>query len=136
MAGPTARRAPDNHLLSRLSVSDFALLKQHLSPVELGLRRPLEDANKPIRHIYFPDTGIVSVVAEGTRDRQSEVGLIGREGMTGINVVMGDDRSPHLSYVQVAGQGHSMKANELRRAMHKSSSMRELFLHFAQAFMI
>jgi CRP-like cAMP-binding protein len=136
MAGSTTRRTPDNHLLLSLSASDFALLKRHLSPVELGIRRPLEDANKPIRHVYFPETGIVSVVAEGTRARQSEIGLIGREGMTGINVVMGNDRSPHQSYVQVAGQGHSMKANDLRRAIHKSSSMREVFLHFAQAFMV
>jgi CRP-like cAMP-binding protein len=136
MAAPATRKTPGNHLLSCLSATDFALLKRHLSPVELGLRRPLEDANKPIRHVYFPETGIVSVVAEGTRDRLSEVGLIGREGMTGINVVMGNDRSPHLSYVQVAGQGQSLKANDLRRAMHKSSSMRELFLHFAQAFMV
>ena len=136
MAAPTTRRSHGNHLLSSLSLADFALLRRHLSPVELGLRRPLEDANKPIRHVYFPETGIVSVVAEGTRDRQSEVGIIGREGMTGINVVMGDDRSPHLSYVQVAGQGQSMTANDLRRAMQKSSSMREVFLHFAQAFMV
>ena len=120
MAGSTTRRTPDNHLLLSLSASDFALLKRHLSPVELGIRRPLEDARQPIRHVYFPETGIVSVVAEGTRAHQSEIGLIGREGMTGINVVMGNDRFSHQSYVQVAGQGHSMKANELRRAMHES----------------
>jgi len=112
------------------------LLEAHLRPARLDLRRPLEDANRSIKHIYFPDAGIVSVVAESTRDRQSEVGLIGREGMTGINVVMGNDRSPHLSYVQVAGKGQRMKSDDLRHAMQESGSIRNCFLHFAQAFMV
>ena len=126
----------NNHLLSALSKPDFMLLAAHLRPVRLDLRRPLEDANQPIQHIYFPDVGIVSVVAEGTRARQSEVGLIGREGMTGINVVMGNNRSPHASYVQVAGHGRRMKADDLRHAMQESGSIRNCFLHFAQAFMV
>jgi CRP-like cAMP-binding protein len=123
-------------MLAALSAADFRRLAPHLASTRLGLRRGLEDANKPIKHIYFPEDGIVSVVALGTRERQSEVGLIGREGMTGINVVMGNDRSPHLSYVQVAGQGQSMKADALRQAMQDSPSIRICFLHFAQAFMV
>jgi CRP-like cAMP-binding protein len=136
MARPAPNKQSNNHLLSALSAADFTLLNGHLSAVPLELRRQIEDANKPIKQIYFPEDGIVSVVAEGTRGRQSEVGLIGREGMTGINVVMGNDRSPHLSYVQVAGRGQHMKADALRHAMRKSASMRNSFLHFAQAFMV
>ncbi len=134
-----ARAAPaksQNHMLSALSTADYARLAPHLSATRLGLRRSLEDANKPIKHVYFPEEGFVSVVAAGARDRQSEVGLIGREGMTGISVVMGDDRSPHLSYVQAAGRGQSMKADSLRQAMQDNPSIRILFLHFAQAFMV
>src|SRR4030095_8148055 len=129
-------RKPPTHMLAALSALDFARLAPHLGATRLPLRRELEDANKPIRNVFFPEEGIVSVVAESTRDRQSEVGLIGREGMTGINVVMGNDRSPHLSYVQVAGKGQSMKADALRQAMHDRPSIRICFLHFAQAFMV
>ena len=136
MARPLPLKQSSNHLLSALSEADFMLLEAHLSPIRLELRRTLEDANKPIRHVYFPDAGIVSVVAEGRSLRQSEIGLIGREGMTGINVVMGNDRSPHSSYVQVAGGGRRIKANDLRHAMQKSGSMRNCFLHFAEAFMV
>ena len=136
MAQSPSHHQSNNHLLSALSKADFMLLAAHLRPVRLDLRRPLEDANKPIRHVYFPDMGIVSVVAEGTRARQSEVGLIGREGMTGINVVMGNDRSPHTSYVQVAGLGQRIRADDLRHAMQESGSIRNCFLHFAQAFMV
>ncbi len=127
---------PQNHMLSELSVADYARLQPHLSATRLGLHRSLEDANKPIKQVYFPEEGFVSVVAASTRDRQSEVGLIGREGMTGISVVMGDDRSPHLSYIQAAGRGQSMKADSLREAMRDNPSIRIFFLHFAQAFMV
>lgn len=127
---------PQNHMLSELSAADYARLAPHLSSTRLGLLRSLEDANKPIKQVYFPEDGFVSVVAAGARDRQSEVGLIGREGMTGISVVMGDDRSPHLSYVQAAGRAQSMNSNILRQAMQDNPSIRILFLHFAQAFMV
>lgn len=130
------RKPSGNLLLSALSARDWTRVQRHLSPVGLELRRPLEDANQPIKHVYFPEAGIVSVVAEGTRARQSEIGLIGREGMTGINVVMGNNRSPHSSYVQIAGQGQRMSADGLRQAMQESPSLRETFLHFAQAFMV
>ena len=95
----------------------------------------LEPSNTPIKHVYFPEQGIVSVVAQGTRGRQSEVGLIGCEGMTGVHLVMGGDRSPHLSYVQVAGQGLRAGADDIREALHASGSLRDMFLRFAQAFM-
>ena len=136
MARSAVRRTPDNHMLSWLPAHDFAQLAPHLSATQLPLRRSLEDANKPIKEVFFPEEGIVSVVATGTHDRQSEVGLIGREGMTGINVVMGNDRSPHLSYMQAAGKGQSMKADALRQVMQDSPAIRISFLHFAQAFMV
>ena len=82
------------------------------------------------------ETGIASVVAVQPDETRAEVGLIGREGMTGIAVVLGGDQSPHSTYIQVAGEGQRIAANELRKAMDKSATMRSLFLKFAQAFMV
>jgi CRP-like cAMP-binding protein len=125
-----------NHLLSVLSPADFRLLEPNLEATELGLRRVLEHANKPIKQVYFMEAGIASVVTGSGSPRQIEVGIVGREGMTGISVVMGDNRWPHQTYMQVAGRGQRMKADDLRRAMEKSSSLRDCFLHFVQAFML
>jgi len=126
----------ENHMLSRLSSTDYARLKPHLTTVRFDVSRTFEEPNKPIKHVCFPLDGLVSVVAFTSGTRQSEVGLIGREGMTGINVVMGGDRSPHLSYVQVPGQaGLRLSADELREAMRERPTIQSCFLHFAQAFM-
>ena len=79
-------------------------------------------------------TGFASVVAVQRSGKEVEVGLIGREGMTGLPVVLGDHRSPHATYIQVAGKGHSIPATQLRQAMQESGSLRDSLLKFVQAF--
>jgi CRP-like cAMP-binding protein len=120
-----------NHLLSSLSEADFTLIKSRLEPVELGHRMSLEERNRPIERICFPESGIASVVAIGG-PHQVEAGIIGREGMTGIAVVLGDDRSVNATFIQVAGGGLWLEADVLRKAMQKSGTMRQLFLRFVR----
>ena len=74
------------------------------------------------------------MVAVQPNGKQVEVGLIGREGMTGLPIVLGDNRSPHATYIQAPGTGQCMAASELRRATQASPSLRDLLLKFVQAF--
>ena len=110
-------------------------MQPHLEAVTLDLRRVLEEPNEPIEYIYFLEAGIASVVAKSARDHVIEAGIIGCEGMTGLAVVLGDDRSPHSTYMQIAGRGMRMKAEELRHAMQESASLQRCFLRFAHTFM-
>jgi CRP-like cAMP-binding protein len=122
----------DNKLLASLSTSDFDLLEPHLVPVTLGIRKPLEKPNKRIDAVYFPESGFASVVAV-QRGKQVEVGLIGREGMTGLPIVLGNHRSPHSTYVQAPGKG-SIPSKELRNATRSSLTLRDSLLKYVQAF--
>lgn len=126
----------DNRLLSSLSTSDFDLLAPHLEPVTLELRQMLEKPNKRIEAVYFPETGFASVVAVQRSGKEVEVGLIGREGMTGLPIVLGNHRSPHSTYIQAPGKGQSIPAAELRRATQTSVSLRDSLLKFVQAFSV
>jgi CRP-like cAMP-binding protein len=83
-------QATQNRLLFRLSAGDFALLSPHLKRIDLPVRRMLEFRDKPIDKVYFPESGFASVVANGSSQRSIEVGLIGREGMTGLPITKGD----------------------------------------------
>lgn len=124
-----------NRLLSALSPADVDLLQPNLKRVKLEIRKDLEAPNKPIEYVYFMEAGIASVVA--TSDRENvEVGLIGREGMSGLTIVLGNHRSPHSTYIQVAGQAQRISVVHIRFAMETSTSMRGLFMKFVQAFMI
>jgi hypothetical protein len=123
-----------NHLLASLSTRDFGLLKPNLRPLILRLRQHLEQPNKPIDVIYFPHSGFASVVAIQSAKKQVEVGLIGREGMSGLSVALGNHRSPHATYIQAAGDGQFILAKELRKSMGSSPSLRDSLLKYAQAF--
>jgi CRP-like cAMP-binding protein len=123
-----------NHLLSYLSTADLDLLKPHLEPIELPRLFQIETPHKPISHIYFPQDGIVSVVATIPRDHRIEVGIIGRDGLTGHSVVMGTDRSANSTFMQVPGYGLRIGAEHFRTAMHRSESLRVGLLAFVNAF--
>jgi CRP-like cAMP-binding protein len=125
-----------NRLLSSLSKADFELLLPDLEAVSLDLRKVLERPNKRIDDVYFPDAGFASVVAVQPKQTKVEVGLIGREGMTGLPVVLGNHKTPHETYIQAAGHGQRLNATKLRKAMAASSSLQSLLLKFVQAFMV
>ena len=119
---PPARNSSQsrNQLLAAMSAADFALLQPNLKPVAMALLRDMEQPNQRIETVYFMETGIASVVAVQSDETRVEVGLIGREGMTGMAVVLGGNQSPHATYIQVAGEGQRITAKELRKAMSAS----------------
>jgi CRP-like cAMP-binding protein len=125
-----------NKLLAAMSSADRALLLPHLQPVAMPLLTDLEQPNRQIRTVYFIEAGIASVVAVQSGGTKIEVGLIGSEGMSGIAVILGSDRSPHSTYIQIAGEGLLITADDLREAMKASESLRTLLLKFAQVFMV
>ena len=125
-------RSP-NFLLSSLSADDFTLLEASLEPVDLTIRKSLERPNRRIENVYFPHSGFASVVAVQSA-KHIEVGLIGREGMTGLPVVLGNHRSPHATYIQATGKGECIRADNLRSAMRASPSLRDSLLKYVQAF--
>jgi CRP-like cAMP-binding protein len=125
-----------NCILSRLSPADYGLLEPHLEPVDLPVHRPLEGCNRRIDHVYFIEAGFASVVANGTGKPGIEVGIIGREGMTGLAIVMGQQRASHETYIQVAGKGQRISAAKLREADERSNTLHRAMLHYAHAYLL
>jgi CRP-like cAMP-binding protein len=124
-----------NRILTRLSRTDLRLLEPHLQAVDLPVRKPLVARNKRIEHVYFPESGVVSVVANGKHS--IEVGIIGREGMTGVSLVLSNnDKSPYETYVQIAGDGQSIPANNLLAAIEASGTLLKELLKYANSFLI
>src|SRR5580704_6737448 len=121
-------------MLESPSTDDFDLLEPHLESVTLGLRKSLERPNRRIDAAYFPEAGFASVVTVQSNGTQVEVGLIGREVMTGLPIVFGNHRSPHATYIQAPGTGKCIPATELRKATRTSLSLRDSLLKFVQAF--
>jgi CRP-like cAMP-binding protein len=127
---------PRNKLLAAMSSTDLALLLPHLQPVVMPLLMDMERPNRRIETVYFVEAGFASVVAVQPDAAKIEVGLIGAEGMSGTAVVLGGEQSPHSTYVQAAGQGQQITADDLRQAMKASESLRTLLLKFVQVSMV
>lgn len=134
MADPSY--TPRNRLLSSRTADDLALLQSGLTRVDLPLRKQLEAPGKRINYVYFIDSGFASVVTDGGARNKIEVGMIGREGMTGLAVVLGSDRTPHETYIQNAGEGSRIGAAKLRSAMLQSRSLQNCLLLYAHAFFV
>jgi len=124
-----------NRILAGLARQDFALIKPHLEPVDLPVRKVLETRRKRIDHVYFVESGFASVVANGSDKPSIEVGIIGREGMTGLAIVLGGDRAQHATYIQVAGKGQRMSAARLREVDAQSPAFHRAMLRYARAFL-
>lgn len=124
-----------NRILSRLSCEDFALLEPHLKPIDLPVRKPLESRKKRIDQVYFIESGFASVVANGSNKPSIEVGIIGREGMSGLAIVLGKDRAQHATYMQVAGKGLRISAASLREVDESNASLHRAMLRYAHAFL-
>jgi CRP-like cAMP-binding protein len=136
MPDTSSRIGIKNRVLSALSRTDFALLKPHLVSADLPVGTYLETGNSRIDSAYFIESGFASVVADGAGKRSIEVGIIGREGMTGLAVVLGDERASHDTYIQVAGAGQRISAAKLRWAMDRSVRLHRSLLRCAHAFLI
>lgn len=125
-----------NRLLSALPADDVALLSDHFDMVPLPRRTKLEIPNRKIRTITFLESGIASVVAASDPKTEVEIGIIGDEGVTGLAVLHGDDRSPYSTYMQVGGEGNQIDADIVRQAMDKSANLRTTLLRFSQTFLV
>ena len=131
-----SKSAVRNLLLRAMSPDEFARLKPHLEPIILTLKQVLVEANQPIEHVYFIEEGLASVVAISPDNERLEVEHIGREGMTGESVILSVNQTPLQTFIQVAGSGLRMRAEDLSAAMEASPSLKALLLRWVQALMI
>jgi CRP-like cAMP-binding protein len=125
-----------NHILAAFSPDEFELIHPHLEPVEFTARKSLEQPGRPIDWVYFPEDGVASVVATAKHGRTVEVGIVGRDGMTGLSLVLGAERATNETYVQVAGTGTRIHAENLRHLMADRAAVQSRFLLYAHAFML
>jgi CRP-like cAMP-binding protein len=108
---------PRNRLLVALSESDFRQLEPDLEYIECKREQVLVDADSSLDHIFFPDSGVISVVAVYPDGSIIEMATIGREGGTGFQAVFGAKTSSARMLVQVPGTAAKMSRQAFLRAL-------------------
>jgi CRP-like cAMP-binding protein len=126
---------PRNRLLLALPAADLETLMPQLEQIHCQRAQVLMDADSPIDHVFFPDSGVVSVVACYADGTIIEMATTGREGCTSIQAVLGAERSSVRLLVQIPGSAARMPRAAFARAMASMPFFRGLMGAYAQAFL-
>jgi CRP-like cAMP-binding protein len=104
-----------NQLLAALPKKDYQGLVRHMEQIPLIFKEVIYQPNALISDVYFPNSGIVSLLAGDSERTTLEVGLVGNEGMVGLGVFLGVNNSVNRAVVQGVGSAMKMKASSLRK---------------------
>jgi CRP-like cAMP-binding protein len=124
-----------NSILAALLATEYKRLRLKLKHVKLKRGQILYRADQEITEVFFPEDAVVAMV-DSTHDGHTvEVGIIGREGIVGINIFLGGVVTPDKAIVQLPGRAMRMKAKDLRKEMRFGSPLQRLLLDYARTFL-
>jgi CRP-like cAMP-binding protein len=130
----SAPRSPrQNHLLAALPAAIYERLLPDLEQIPLKLGWALYESGTEQDFVYFPITGIVSLVYVMEDGFSSEIAIVGNEGMVGVALFMGIETTPNRAVVQSAGYGYRIRVNFLQEALEHDGPLLHLLLRYAQA---
>lgn len=129
-------RTRSNRILSTAPGDEHERLFPRLEYVELRRGDVLHEAGEHMSHVYFPYAGTISVVVQMEDGDQAEVGVVGREGMLGLPLVLGTDTAPLRAFTQVSGGAMRMSAGDFAEEVGRRGGLYTLLLRYAQAFFV
>ncbi|MBE9117020.1 Crp/Fnr family transcriptional regulator [Lusitaniella coriacea LEGE 07157] len=126
---------PDNQILSALPQSEFQRLAPYLKTIAVASGDILYEPYEPIREVYFPDGAMISLVSIMEDGSMTEVGLVGKEGMAGLPVVLGGKTTTSQGIIQISGTVVRLDANILKQEFQQGGELQRLLLLYTQALM-
>jgi len=124
-----------NSLLAALPRTEYRRLISGLEPVKLAFGEVLYQPGEPIRHAYFPNDCVVSLLAVVEDRTVLEVGLVGSEGMAGISLALGIGVSPLRALVQESGTAVRMKSARFGHEFSRNPSLRRELFRYTHSLM-
>ncbi len=121
----------DNHLLAGLSTDDVARLTPFLEPVALPQNRVLFDAGDEISHVYLLRSGLASRIVQMADGATVEAGVIGRDGLAGLNACFGHETAPYQTVMRIRGVGFKMPVAAYREEFERGGPFRTVVLRYA-----
>ncbi len=120
----------ENLLLASLSNADFAIVQPWLSATVLKQGTLLHEAGEPIDSVYFPHSGMLSLLAVMTDGAGVEIAMVGRESIAGAMAGVGLNRAISRTVVQLPGHGSRITAQHFRTAVGQSNTLKDqIILH-------
>ena len=132
---PNKSRPPPirNRLLAALPAEEYGRLLPHLEAVPLPFMKVLYEGGETIRHVYFPDDGLISLLVVMDDETVREIGVIGNEGMLGTAVALGMKTTPTHALIQLPGSAMRMKAGALRDELGRGGALPNILRRYNHA---
>ncbi|HYP02614.1 MAG TPA: Crp/Fnr family transcriptional regulator [Pyrinomonadaceae bacterium] len=124
-----------NRLLAALPKKECQRLLTDLEPMKLTFGDILFEPGDNIEHVYFPNNGIISLLSAVGEREHVEVGIVGNEGMAGLPVFMGVNKSRNRGLVQGEGSALRMKAAVLRTATRNGNALTALLHRYTHSLL-
>jgi CRP-like cAMP-binding protein len=126
---------PRNRLLLALPSSNLKRLMPELERIACEHEQVLVDVDSSLDHVFFPDSGVVSVVAVYADGSIIEMATVGREGCTGFQAILGAKESSVRFLVQIPGSAAKMSRISFTRAIKSMPAFRNLMYAYVHAFL-
>lgn len=120
----------ENHLIELLPERDRLRLLARCEPVSLVLAQVLCETGTPLRHVFFPIEGFISLVTRIDHHPALEVGMIGRGGVLGASLVLGVSVVPLQALVQGGGSAWRVATPDFLIEMNRSAALRHYLLRY------
>lgn len=120
-----------NTLLRMLDARTVSRL--NLAPVKFELNYEMEYPHRPIKYLYFLESGMASMTATFKDGSQVEVSTFGFESIIGVSSLMGAKRSLNRIYTQIAGHGYASPVDAARKEFRLGGDFQTLALRYVQA---
>ena len=124
-----------NRLIAALPADEIALVRSSLERVELAQRDVLYESDEAIRHVYFPETAVISLMNNFSNGGTIEVGTVGREGMAGLPAFLSGPTSTARAVVQLPGTAYRLDARSLRDVAGPGRPLHTLLMRYTHAFL-
>ena len=122
---------PRNAMLGQLPAEDYEVLAKFMVEVELPLNKPLSEPNEVIEYVYFLNHGLISTDAMTQSGESVEVGVIGREGFSGLPALLNQPQMSHAVVVQGIGSGLRVRASVVRELFLRGGMFQTMVHNFA-----
>ena len=124
-----------NRLLAGLPPQALRRLRANLKPVPMAAAEVLYRPGEEIRHVYFPTGGVISIVVNMRDGASAEAGMVGREGMLGLWVVLGAGTSPFEAVIQEPSMALRAPADVFAAEVARSAPLRDRLRRYTDAFL-
>lgn len=120
-------------MLSSLPENEYQRLMPKLERVHLTLKQVLYQPHEPISYVYFPITGVISLLTLMNDGATIETGMIGKEGMLGLPIFLGTDSTSLRAICQVEGDALRMRTEAFREEISRDGPLYVLLQQYTLA---